>query len=160
MRNQEMLGFCVDFGLNINWLPWVTRINIFINHVCAHYRDENRLILGCKSVLTLSSHFLLIAFYKPSFLRFRSLENFFPQAALLVSTFYWFGFQNHQLKIFSMRMKGQEKMHLQPTNPGKEEWGDVSGMVHGGGRLILGGKTEGSAARCQREPVQRFSVVR
>lgn len=32
----------VDFGLNINSLQWVMRINIFINHVCAHYGGENR----------------------------------------------------------------------------------------------------------------------
>lgn len=43
MRKQEMLGFHVDFGLNINLLQRVMRINIFINHVCAHYHGENRL---------------------------------------------------------------------------------------------------------------------
>lgn len=42
MRHQERLGFHVDFGLNINSLQWVMRINIFINHVCAHYDGENR----------------------------------------------------------------------------------------------------------------------
>lgn len=35
-------AFHVDFGLNINRLQWVMRINIFINHVCAHYDGENR----------------------------------------------------------------------------------------------------------------------
>lgn len=43
MRNQERLGFHVAFGLNINLLQWVMRINIVINHVCAHYSGENRL---------------------------------------------------------------------------------------------------------------------
>lgn len=42
MRNPESLRFHVDFGLNINSLQWVMRINIFINHVCAHYYGENR----------------------------------------------------------------------------------------------------------------------
>lgn len=42
MRNQETLGFHGAFGLNINLLQWVTRINIVINHVWAHYYSENR----------------------------------------------------------------------------------------------------------------------
>lgn len=44
MRNQERLGLHIDFGLNINLLQWVASINIFINHVCAHYYGENRLL--------------------------------------------------------------------------------------------------------------------
>ena len=39
-------------GLNINLLQRATRINIFINHVCAHYYGENGVL-----ELRLQEHF-------------------------------------------------------------------------------------------------------
>lgn len=113
MRNQERLGFHVDFGLNINSLQWVMRINIFINHVCAHYDGENRLFkIHLHGIFNSGLPFSAVAFGKTSSV-LAFIRKLFPY-----KQFYWFqdfvGWAlKQQMKRFSLRVSGEEKMQLQ-----------------------------------------------
>lgn len=100
VRNQESLGLHVDFGLNINSLQRVMRINIFINHVCAHYEGENRPFkIHLHELFNSSLPFSARGFWwNIIFCACFLQETFPPQTVLLVSTFYWWGFESTRWK--------------------------------------------------------------